>query len=53
MGVIDPTKVTRLPLQNTVSVAGMLLSSQTAIAALPERSSNGTSQLPEGMNSMM
>ena len=37
MGIIDPTKVTRLALQNSVSVAGLLLTTEAAIADLPEK----------------
>jgi chaperonin GroEL len=53
MGVIDPTKVTRLALQNAVSVAGLLLTTEAAVISLPEQSSNGTLRMPEGMNAMM
>ena len=53
MGVIDPTKVTRLALQNAVSVAGLLLTTETAVVSMPERGSNGTLRMPEGMNAMM
>ena len=35
-GVIDPTKVVRVALQNAASVAGMLLTTEAAIAELPE-----------------
>jgi len=50
MGVIDPTKVTRLALQNAVSIAGLLLTTE---AAVTEKGSNGTLRMPEGMNAMM
>jgi chaperonin GroEL len=53
MGVIDPTKVTRLALQNAVSIAGLLLTTETAVVSVTEKSSNGTMQMPEGMNAMM
>ena len=53
MGVIDPTKVTRLALQNAVSVAGLMLTTETAVVSKPEHSSNGTLRMPEGMNAMM
>jgi chaperonin GroEL len=33
MGVIDPTKVTRLALQNAVSIAGLLLTIEVAVTA--------------------
>jgi chaperonin GroEL len=35
MGIIDPTKVTRLALQNAASVAALLLTTEAAIASLP------------------
>ena len=35
-GVIDPTKVVRVALQNAASVAGILLTTEAAIAELPE-----------------
>jgi chaperonin GroEL len=37
MGIIDPTKVTRMALQNAVSVAGLLLTTEAAICDLPEK----------------
>jgi len=36
-GIIDPLKVTRSALQNAASVAGMILTTQTAIADKPEK----------------
>jgi chaperonin GroEL len=33
MGVVDPTKVTRLALQNAASVAGLLLTTEAAITS--------------------
>ncbi len=43
MGVIDPTKVVRCALQNAASVAGLMLTTETLIAAKPrdEESSPG------------
>ena len=35
-GVIDPTKVARVALENAASVAGMFLTTECAIADLPE-----------------
>ena len=52
MGVIDPTKVTRLALQNAVSVAALLLTTEVAIASLPTED-GGPSSAPDGMNGMM
>jgi len=36
MGILDPTKVTRLALQNAASVAGLLLTTEVMIAELPK-----------------
>lgn len=35
-GVIDPTKVSRIALENAASVAGMILTTETVIAEIPE-----------------
>ena len=35
-GVIDPTKVARIALQNAASVAGMFLTTECVIADIPE-----------------
>jgi chaperonin GroEL len=35
MGILDPTKVTPLALQNASSVAGLLLTTEVMIAAAP------------------
>ena len=35
-GILDPTKVTRLALQNAASVAGLLLTTEVMIAEAPE-----------------
>lgn len=36
-GIIDPTKVTRFALQNAVSAAGMLLTTEAVVTDLPEK----------------
>src|SRR5690606_26015622 len=41
MGVVDPAKVTRLALQNAVSVAGLLLTTEAAICEKPEEKKKG------------
>jgi chaperonin GroEL len=51
--VIDPTKVTRLALQNAVSVAGLLLTTEATVVSMTEKGGNGTLRMPEGMNAMM
>jgi chaperonin GroEL len=35
-GVIDPTKVTRTALQNAASIAGLLLTTESAVVERPE-----------------
>jgi chaperonin GroEL len=52
MGVIDPTKVTRLALQNAVSVAGLLLTTEAAVVSLSTKG-NGMPEMPGGMEGMM
>ncbi|HEX9875422.1 MAG TPA: chaperonin GroEL [Gammaproteobacteria bacterium] len=52
MGVIDPTKVTRLALQNAVSVAGLLLTTEAAVASLPEKAGQMPA-MPDDMSGMM
>ena len=36
-GVIDPTKVTRVALENAASIAGMLLTTECVIADKPKK----------------
>ena len=36
-GIIDPTKVTRVALQNAASVAGLMITTECAITELPEK----------------
>ena len=36
-GIIDPTKVTRTALQNAVSIAGLILTTEAVVADLPEK----------------
>ncbi len=54
LGIIDPTKVTRLALQNAASVAGLLLTTEAMIAEAPKEET-GSPGMPEmgGMGGMM
>jgi len=45
-GVIDPTKVTRVALENAASIAGMLLTTECVLADEPEKEGAG---MPGGM----
>ncbi len=44
-GIIDPTKVTRSALENAVSVSSMLLTTEAAVADIPEEKSSDTPQM--------
>ncbi len=49
MGILDPTKVTRLALQNAASVAGLMLTTEAMVAELPkEDKSAGPGAPPPG-----
>ncbi|MCM0756868.1 chaperonin GroEL [Desulfovibrio aminophilus] len=50
-GVIDPKKVTRIALQNAASVAGLLLTTECAIAEKPEPK-GAAPAMPAGMGGM-
>ncbi len=52
-GVIDPTKVARVALQNAASVAGMFLTTECVIADKPEEAPAAMPQMPGGMGGMM
>jgi chaperonin GroEL len=36
-GIVDPTKVVRIALENAVSIAGMLLLAEATLTEIPER----------------
>ena len=50
MGILDPTKVTRLALQNAASVAGLLLTTEVMVAEAPKEEHDHPS--PGGMGGM-
>lgn len=49
-GVIDPTKVSRVALENAASIASMLLTTECVIADIPEE--GGAPAMPGGMGGM-
>lgn len=50
-GIVDPTKVVRCALENAVSVAAMLLTTEAVIADIPEdKSASTASKAPMGMD---
>lgn len=57
-GIIDPVRVTRAGVQNAVSAAGILLTSEAAVADEPEEDKGGGGGMPDmsgmgGMGGMM
>ncbi len=47
-GVIDPAKVVRSALQNAASVAGLLITTEAAVAEKPEKKKAGAPSMPGG-----
>ena len=52
-GVIDPTKVTRIALENAGSIAGMLLTTECVISDKPEKDKGGMPPMGGGMGGGM
>jgi len=46
-GIVDPTKVLRVALENAVSVASVLLLTEATMTELPEKEKAGAAELPE------
>lgn len=51
-GIIDPTKVTRLALENAASIAALLLTTEAVVSEIPERK-EAPAMPPGGMDGMM
>src|SRR5713226_5395019 len=49
-GVIDPTMVTRVALQNAASIAGLMLTTEAMVSEIPEE--DGKAPMPGGMGGM-
>jgi chaperonin GroEL len=52
VGIIDPTKVTRLALENAASIAGLLLTTEAVVSEIPEKK-DMPAMPPGGMDGMM
>ena len=52
-GIIDPTKVTRSALQNAASIAGLILTTDAAVAEAPKKEEPAPAMPPGGMDGMM
>ena len=48
LGILDPAKVTRLALQNSASVAGLLLTTEVMIAEAPKEEEHSHGGMPPG-----
>ena len=51
-GIIDPTKVARVAVQNATSIAGMLLTTEAAVTELPEKEAPPMPPMDPGMGGM-
>ncbi|QKK03656.1 MAG: chaperonin GroEL [Pseudomonadota bacterium] len=51
-GILDPTKVTRSALQNAASVAGLMITTEAAIAEIPQKDEGGGAPDMGGMGGM-
>ncbi len=51
-GVVDPTKVARIAIQNAASVAGLLLTTEATIVEKPEKKDSSPQMPPGGMGGM-
>ena len=52
-GVIDPTKVTRIALENAASIAGMILTTECVVNDKPEEAGPAMPPMGGGMPGMM
>ncbi|RYG58097.1 MAG: molecular chaperone GroEL, partial [Alphaproteobacteria bacterium] len=52
MGVIDPAKVVRTALQDAASVAGILITTEAAVADAPKKGGAGAPDMGGGMGGM-
>jgi chaperonin GroEL len=52
MGILDPTKVTRSALQNAVSVAGLMITTEAMVAELPKDDAPAMPDMGGGMGGM-
>ena len=52
-GVIDPTKVSRVALENAISISGMMLTTECVISDIEEEGAAVPPAMPAGMGGMM
>ncbi len=51
-GIIDPTKVARVAVENACSIAGMILTTEAAVTELPEKDAPPMPPMDPGMGGM-
>ena len=51
-GIIDPTKVARVAVQNATSIAGMVLTTEAAVTEIPEKEAPSMPPMDPGMGGM-
>ena len=51
-GIVDPTKVVRIALQDAASVAGLLITTEAMVADKPEKKEAAAGGPPGGMGGM-
>jgi chaperonin GroEL len=51
-GIIDPTKVARVAVQNATSIAGMILTTEAAVIEIPEKEAPSMPPMDPGMGGM-
>ena len=49
-GIIDPTKVVRIALQDAASIAGLLITTEAMVAELPKKQTPAPAMPPGGMD---
>ena len=51
-GIIDPTKVARVAVQNATSIAGMIMTTEAAVTEIPEKEAPAMPPMDPGMGGM-
>jgi chaperonin GroEL len=51
-GIIDPTKVVRVAIQNAASVAALLITTEAMVAEVPKKNAGGGGGMPAGGGGM-
>ena len=51
-GIIDPTKVVRVAIQNAASVAALLITTEAMVAEVPKKNAGGAGGMPPGGGGM-